>query len=109
MQPPDCDNWDDQNHEITHNIDSASADDYGVLIDAILSPCNFVGFADALGYYCEDEGDRIEKVPVEDKPDANQGISISLFLSFCAKGVIKDVDLCRKNGPYSRKYASLAT
>ena len=86
VQPPDCDNWDDQNHEVAHNIDDASADDYGVLIEAILSPCNFIGFADAFGYDCEDKSDRVEKVPVEDEPDARRGIKISFSTPSLAKG-----------------------
>ena len=74
MQPPDRRNGDDQNHEIANDIDDASADDYGILIDAILALCNFVCFADAFGYHCEDEGDRVEKIPIKDGPDAGNGI-----------------------------------
>lgn len=77
MQPPDRDDWDDQNHEVAHDIDDAGADDYGVLIEAILSPCNFIGFADAFGYDCEDKGNCIEEIPIEDEPDARRGITIS--------------------------------
>lgn len=85
MQPPDRDNWDDQNHEVAHDIDDAGANDYGVLIKAIFSPCNFIGFANAFGYDCEDKGNRIEKVPVEDEPDARRGIEISIPSPSCAE------------------------
>lgn len=85
MQPPDRDNWDDQNHEVAHDINDAGADDYGVLIEAILSSCNFIGFADAFGYDCEDKGNRIEKIPIENEPDARRDIEISFSSPSCAK------------------------
>ena len=78
MKPPNRDNRDDQNHEIAHDIDDASADEYGVLIEAILSPCDSIALADTFGYDCEDKGERIEKVPVEHEPDASGGIAISI-------------------------------
>ena len=78
MQTPNCGNWDHENHEIAHDVDDASADEYDILIDALLSPRDSVGFADAFGDYGKDEGKSIEKVPVEDKPDAGARCLISL-------------------------------
>ena len=49
VQSPDGDNWDDQYHEIAHNVDDASRDEYSVLINAILSSRNSISFANAFG------------------------------------------------------------
>ena len=70
MQSPDRYDWDNQNHEIAHNIDDACADKDGILVKALFSPCNSVGFADAFGRDREDKSKRIEEIPVEDEPDA---------------------------------------
>ena len=82
MHSPDGYDRDDQNHEVTHNIDDARADKYSVLIKAFLSLCNFVGLANAFSCNGENKGERVEEVPVEDKPDARVkfGISISSFM-----------------------------
>lgn len=88
MQSPNCDNRDNQNHEIAHNIDDASTDEHGILINAFLSFCCFVGFADAFGRNGEDEGERIEEVPVEDEPDARVGVGISVPISMKTKSGI---------------------
>lgn len=50
MQSPNSDDRYNQNHEIAHNINDASADKYGVLIKALLSSCNFVCFTHAFGH-----------------------------------------------------------
>ncbi len=78
MQSPDGDNRDDQNHEVTHNIDNARADKYSVLIKAFLSLCDFVGLADAFSCNGENKSQRVEEVPVEDKPDARVKLRISV-------------------------------
>lgn len=82
MQSPDRGNRDDQNHEIANDVNDASADEYSVLIQALLSSCNFSGFADAFGRNGEDEGKRVEKIPVEDEPNAGVGIGISVLFPF---------------------------
>ena len=77
MEAPDRGDRDDQDHEIAHDVDDACADDDGVLVEAVLAFCDFFGFADAFGYDCEDEGDGVEEVPVEDEPYARRGVEIS--------------------------------
>ena len=90
MQSPNRDDRDDQYHQVTHDVDDAGGNKYGVLIDAILSSCNFVGFADAFGNHCEDEGQCIEKIPVENEPDAKRGSEVSLsFFSYGTEDVVK--------------------
>lgn len=90
MQSPDRDNRDDQNHKIAHNIDNTSADEYGVLIKAFLSLCNFVGFADAFGRNGEDEGERVEKIPVEDEPNARFKSESAFHSPFSLKVAFRD-------------------
>ena len=107
MQPPDGGNWDDQNHQIAHNIDDAGAHHYRVLVDALIFPYNAIGFADALGYYCQNKSNRIEKVPVEDEPDARCEIKISFSFSLrCEDDTTIAVDLCVTEGACSREHSS---
>lgn len=42
------------------------------MIKAFFSHCNLFGFVDAFGRHGEDKGERVEKIPVEDKPDTRQ-------------------------------------
>ena len=77
MQPPNCGNRNDQNHEITDIINDAGTDKDVVLVEAVLSPGKFVGFAGAFGRNSHDGGERIEEVPVKDKPDARVGVRCS--------------------------------
>lgn len=55
------------------------------MIKAFFSQCNLFGFADAFGRNGEDKGERVEKVPVEDKP--NTRVALGISVSFSIKGV----------------------
>lgn len=90
MQSPDRNNRDYQNHEIAHNVDDASAYEYGVLIETFPPSCNSVGLANAFSRNCKDERERVEKVPVEDKPNARAGFEISMSLSIWAKFAVSN-------------------
>lgn len=81
MQSPDRGDRNNQNHKIAHNVDDASADKYGVFIKALVSPCNLVGLANTFGRNGKDEGERVEKVPVKDEPDARVGLKVSVVFS----------------------------
>lgn len=111
MQSPDSDNWDHQNHEVAHNIDDTSADENGILIKAFLSPSNFVGFADALGRNGEDERDRVEKIPIEDEPDAiiRLGISASSSIYIYYRISVLLCSCVEEKGCCSCEETSLAT
>lgn len=82
MQSPDRGNWNDQDHEIAHNTDDASADEYNIWILAFCF-CKiimrFANAADTAGRNHDDyESDRIEEVPVEDEPNARLDFGISV-------------------------------
>ncbi len=81
MQPPDCGNWNDQDHEIAHNSDDASADEYNIWILAFCLCKVIMRFAnttDTTGRnHDDDEDERVEEIPVEDEPNARMEFEVS--------------------------------
>ena len=82
MQPQDRGKWNDQDHEIAHNSDDASADEYNPWILAfcfcrIIMRC--ASTTDTTSRSPDDdEGERVEKIPVEDEPNTRMESDVSI-------------------------------
>ena len=75
MQPPDRGKWNDQDHEIAHNSDDASPDEYNPWI---LAFC-FCRTTDTTSRSPDDDEDeRVEEIPVEDEPNTRMESKISI-------------------------------